>query len=111
MRLLLLRELALPRELDVVLVKYYFLDIVCRHLSHEQRLYIAILVALCDLILEAKELEYLLEHRWGDRSFLRLALWHLGRSLLGVDLDRLLSIPELVQLAEDLGGFSLELLL
>jgi hypothetical protein len=33
--LLLLRLLPLPRELDIVLIEYYFLDVMGRHLAHE----------------------------------------------------------------------------
>lgn len=75
--LLLLSELTLPRELDVVLIKDYLLDVMGRHLAHEQRLRVALLVALNQLLLEAQELKYLLEHCRLDRSLLLLTLWHL----------------------------------
>ena len=77
MSLLLLGELTLPRELDVVLIKDYLLDVMGRHLAHEQRLRVAILVSLNYLLLEAQELKYLLEHRRLDRSLLLLTLRHL----------------------------------
>ena len=66
------------------------------HLAHEKRLRITFLVALNDLILEAEELENLLEHRWRHSALLRYALRHLGRSLLGVHLYRLLPVSELI---------------
>ena len=57
-----------------------------RHLAHEQRLRIALLIALNYLILEAQELQNLLEHRRRYTALLCYASWHLRRSLLSVNL-------------------------
>jgi len=107
----LLGELPLSGELNVILVEYDLLDIVRRHLAHKKRLRVAVFVALDDLVLEAQELQYLLEHGRSDRALLRQALRHLGSRLLSVDLDRLLAISELVQLPVDLGPLPFEFLL
>lgn len=74
---LFLGQLPLPGELDVVFVEYYFLYVMRRHLPHEQCLAVAVLIPLNDLLLEAQELQDLLEHRRLDGSFLLLALGHL----------------------------------
>lgn len=63
MCLLLLRHLPLSCKLDIILIKNDLLNIMSRHLPHEQRLRIALLIPLNYLILEAQELQNLLEHR------------------------------------------------
>ena len=63
MCLLLLRHLPLSCKLDIILIKNDLLNIMSRHLPHEQRLRIALLIALNYLVLEAQELQNLLEHR------------------------------------------------
>ena len=61
---------SVPRELDVVLVEDNLLDIVSRHLPHEQALSVSFFVPLKDLVLKAQELEDLLEHIRGHRALL-----------------------------------------
>lgn len=72
---------------------------------------IAFLVTLDYLVLEAEELQYLLEHRRRHSALLRYAPRHLGRSLLSVHLYRLLAVSELIQLAVDLRCLALKFLL
>ena len=67
-KLLILSTLAILGELNVVLIKDNFLNIMIWTVSHEQCLLGAILISLQYLILVAKELKNLLEHSWSYRS-------------------------------------------
>ena len=96
--LLLLCKLPLPGKLDIVFIEDYFLDVVGGHLTHEKRLRISFFITLHYFVLEAKKLQDLLKHSRRDSTFLGHALWHLGCSLLSVNLNRLLSVSELIQL-------------
>ena len=102
---------SVPRELDVILVEDHLLDIMSRHLPHEKALGVSFFVPLEDLVFEAEELQDLLEHIGGYRALLLEGLGHLGCSLLGVDLDGLGSISELLELPIYLLGLFFELLL
>ena len=102
-------HLSLLSELDVVLIKDNFLNVMSWHLSHKKTLHIAFFEPLHDLILKTKELQYLLKHGGRHRSLLTLTLWHLTSGLLCVNLNALGPISELVELSKDLRCLFLEL--
>jgi hypothetical protein len=106
-----LGHLPLLGELDVILVENHLLNVMGRHLPHKQGLHVALFESLKNLILEAEELQDLLEHSGRYRAFHIKGPRHLRCRLLCVHFNALSSIAELVQLAEDLRCLLLELLL
>ena len=56
--------LPLLYKLEVVLIEDNLLNVMVRHLTHEQALGVALFVSLDDLIFETQELQDLIEHVW-----------------------------------------------